>query len=92
MKHTSTSSNIMNTLNATLTTDIEPQAKAPILAMMKIIHVNAMAMACPASMLAKIRTISANGFVNILNTSIRGISGSGTFSHHGMSGQKMSFQ
>ena len=45
MKQTNTSSNIINTLNATLTNDIEPHAKTPILAIIKIMQVSAIAIA-----------------------------------------------
>ena len=43
-------------------------------------------------MLAKSLTIKLKGLVNIPMISIAGISGSGTFSQVGTSGQRMSFQ
>ena len=38
------------------------------------------------------RIIKANGFVKIPKNSMKGIIGTGTFSHQGTSGQKISFQ
>lgn len=92
MKLTRISSSIMKMLIPTPTTVIEELSTTPIVAMMKMIHVNARAMAWPAIILAKRRTIKANGFVKIPKISIIGIKGTGTFSHAGTSGQKMSFQ
>lgn len=46
--------------------------------------------ACPAMILAKRRIISAKGLVNSPTISIIGISGIGTFSHTGTSGQNTS--
>ena len=92
MKQTSNSSNIMNILIATLTTVIVVPAIALIPNMMKIIQAKDMAIACPAIIFAKSRIIRAKGLVNILKNSMNGINGTGTFSHVGTSGQKMSFQ
>ena len=50
------------------------------------------AIACPANILAKSRTIKARGFVNIPKSSIIGINGIGNFIQVGTSGQNISFQ
>lgn len=50
------------------------------------------AIACPANILAKSRTIKARGFVNIPKISIIGINGIGNFIQVGTSGQNISFQ
>ncbi|GAB6981928.1 hypothetical protein JCM15908A_03030 [Prevotella dentasini JCM 15908] len=92
MKLTNTSNSIMNTLIPTLTAVMVDANTAPIVAIIKMIQVNAKAMACPAIILAKSRTIRANGFVKIPNISITGIRGTGTFNQVGTSGQNMSFQ
>ena len=49
------------------------------------------AIACPANILAKSRTIKARGFVNIPKSSIIGINGIGNFIQVGTSGQNIFF-
>lgn len=62
------------------------------LAEIKIRQVSTSIAMRPASILAKRRIIKANGFVKIPKNSMKGIIGTGTFSHQGTSGQKISFQ
>ena len=92
MKLTKSSKNIIKILIATLTTVMDELNTMPIVAMMKMIQVSANAIACPAIILAKRRTIKAKGFVKIPKISITGINGTGTFNHAGTSGQKISLQ
>ena len=66
--------------------------QGPMLAEIKIRQVSTSIAMCPASILAKRRIIKANGFVKIPKNSMKGIIGTGTFSHQGTSGQKISFQ
>ena len=82
----------MKILIPTLTIVMDELRTTPIVAMMKMIQVKANAIACPAIMLAKRRTINAKGFVKIPKISITGIKGTGTFNQVGTSGQKISFQ
>ena len=71
---------------------IEAFTAAPIFTVTNTTHVRLRITACPASMLANRRIISANGFVKIPTSSIAGIIGTGHLSHTGTSGQKISFQ
>ena len=82
----------MKTDSSTDTTVIEPQTAAPISAVTKTMHVRIRITEWPAMMLAKRRIISAKGLVRMPTNSISGMMGTGTLSHVGTSGQKMSFQ
>ena len=62
------------------------------LAKIKIKLTKTVTIMCPASMLAKSRTIKTNGFVITPESSTIGINGIGNFSHHGTSGLYISFQ
>ena len=92
MKATNSSSAFIKILNSTEATVSEPFKAGPILADMNIRHVSTSIAMCPANILAKRRIINANGFVKIPKNSMKGIIGTGTFSHQGTSGQKISFQ
>ena len=92
MKATSTSTQFMKILNNTETTLIDVLMAAPILAVTKIMLVNAKMMECPAKILAKRRIIKANGLVKIPKSSMAGIKGMGHFKNVGTSGQRISFQ
>ena len=92
MNATSTSTQFIKMLNNTDTTLIEVLMAAPILAVTKMMLVNAKMMECPAKILAKRRIIKANGLVKIPNNSMTGINGMGHFKNIGTSGQRISFQ
>ena len=92
MKQTRHSKHIMKTLMSTDSPDMESCTATACEATRKMMHVMATAMACPAIMLAKSRIISAKGFVKMPTNSMRGMMGTGHFSHMGTSGQKISFQ
>ena len=62
MKATRHSSASRNTPNSTDTTLMEPSRSGPYFAMMKITHTIDRIMMCPASMLAKSRTVRDTGF------------------------------
>ena len=62
----------------------------PMLAVTKTMAVNPITVECPPVILAKRRIISAKGLVKTPTSSITGINGTGTFSHLGTSGQKIS--
>ena len=82
----------MNAQNSTETIVIPKFTNNPIDTVIKIRQVSTSIAMCPASILAKRRIIKANGFVKIPKNSMNGIIGTGTFSHQGTSGQKISFQ
>ena len=82
----------INTPRITATT-LSPELTAtPSSAVRKITATTPSIMKWPASILANSLTIKLKGLVNIPIISIRGISGRGTLSQVGTSGQKMSFQ
>ena len=68
------------------------KALLEILNIIKMMAEKHSAIACPANILAKSRTIKARGFVNIPKSSIIGINGIGNFIQVGTSGQNISFQ
>ena len=82
----------MNAQNKTDTIVIPKFTATPMVAVMNIKQVSAKIIVWPAMMLANRRIISANGFVKIPTSSIPGIIGTGTLSHHGTSAKKISFQ
>ena len=92
MNATSTSTQFMKMLKSTDTMLIEVLMAAPILAVTKMILVNARMMECPAKILANKRIIKAKGLVKIPNNSMAGIKGIGHFKNTGTSGHRISFQ
>ena len=92
IKATSSSRQFMKIIRIKLTNEREAPMAKPNWQVMNITHVSDRIMAWPPIMLANKRTIRANGFVNMPNSSMTGIMGIGTFSHVGTSGQNISFQ
>ena len=83
---------VINTLNSMDTAVATPPATALTAAKMNIRSVSTSTIIWPPIILANRRTVRAAGFVNMPNTSITGMMGSGNFSHRGTSGQNISFQ
>lgn len=92
MKLTNTSINNMNIENSDDTTAVPDATPIPIFAKININNVNTITIMWPPIILANKRTVNAAGLVNIPNTSMIGMIGSGNFSHRGTSGQNTSFQ
>ena len=92
IKATNTSTQFMKMLKSTETMLMEVLIATPMLAVTKMILVNAKIIECPAKILANKRIIKANGLVKRPNNSIAGINGMGHFKNVGTSGQRISFQ
>ena len=90
IKATSNSNTFMKMVKNTDTTVIAVPIYTFTAIVTKIIDTKASNAVCPASMFANKRIVKAKGFTTTPTSSITGISGTGTLSHAGTSGQKIS--